>query len=154
MKKSQKKGIATLPTVIVIGLIALALVVSITAMTFDQLLISQSGAQSSAALFFAESGARDALIRIARNKNYTCSVADCYSVDFGAGGCAAGTNCAKISVSAGLGTTADPKIITSKGLMGSSMRKVQASVLLDGGTTTSVNQNGQITSVVWSELTN
>ncbi len=154
MNKSRKQGIATLPTVIVIGLIALAVVVSITAMTFDQLLISQAGAQSSAALFYAESGARDALTRIARNKNYTCSTADCYSVDFAAGGCAAGTSCAKVSVSAGLGTSADPKIIVSKGLMGSSVRRIQSSVLLDGGTTVTANQLGQITSVSWSELTN
>lgn len=152
--KNKNRGIATLPTVIVIGLMALAVVVSITAMAFNELLISQGAAQSSRALFYAEGGARDALTRIARNKNYTCNTTDCYSVDFIASGCSSGTDCAKVSVSSGIGTTADPKIIVSKGIMGASIRRMQVSVLLDGGTTTPALQNGQITSVKWTELTN
>ena len=144
----------TLPTVIVIAMIALAVVVSITSLAFNELLISQGAAQSSTALFYAESGARDALIRIARNKNYTCSSVDCYNVDFVTNGCTNGTDCAKVTVSAGLGTTADPKIITSKGIMQAAMRRIQVNVTLDSGTTTASLQNGEITSTTWTELTN
>jgi hypothetical protein len=146
-----KNGIATLPTVIVIGMMALAVAVSITAMSFNELLISQGSAQSSSALFYAEAGARDALTRIARNKNYTCSSADCYTIDFIANGCANGTDCAKVTVSAGVGTTADPKIITSKGVMKATMRRMQVSVVLDGGGGAG---NGAITATSWAELTN
>lgn len=154
MKIKKNSGIITLPTVIIIGLMTLAVVVSITSVAFNELLISQGRAQSSTALFYAEEGARDALIRIARDKNYTCGTADCYSVDSVASGCSSNTDCAKITVSSGVGTTADPKIITSKGIKGDSIRRVQVSVLLDNGTTDASLQNGEITSTTWMELTN
>ena len=154
MYKLKNKGIATLPTVIVIGMMALAVVVSITAVSLNELLISQGQAQSSNALFYAESGARDALTRIVRNKNYTCSSADCYSLDYITNGCSNNTDCAKVTVSAGLGTTADPKIITSKGVMKSSSRIIQVSVTLDGGTTSSSLQYGEVTSATWTEVVN
>ena len=151
---SKKRGIATLPTVMVIGMMALAVVVSITAITLNELLISRGQAQSSKALFYAESGARDALTRIARNKNYSCITVDCYSIDFTLDGCSKNTDCAKVSVSAGIGTTNDPKIITSKGVVDVSSRKMQVSVLLDYGTDVVADQNGEITSASWTELTN
>ena len=154
MKTLNNKGIATLPTVMILGMMTLAIVVSITSMAFNELLISQGASQSSNALFYAEAGARDALTRIARNKNYTCSTTDCYSLDFINNGCSNNTDCAKVTVSAGLGTTGDPKIITSKGIMKSSNRSVQVSVVLDSGTTDTSLQNGEITSSTWTELTN
>lgn len=154
MKIIKNKGIATLPTVIIIGMMALAVVVSITSMALNELIISQGQSDSQTTLFYAEAGARDALVRIARNKNYTCSTTDCYNVDFIANGCSLGTDCAKVSVSSGIGTTADPKIIISKGIMRSSLRRMQVSVILDSGTTTASLQKGEITSTVWTELTN
>lgn len=153
MKIITNKGIATLPTIMVIGMIALALVVSITAISFNELLISQGSAQSTSALFYAESGARDALQRIARDKNYTCSNTDCYSINFIENGCLNNTDCARVQVSEGIGTTEDPKIITSKGVMRASIRTIQVSVILDGGSTDPSLQNGEITSSIWSEIT-
>lgn len=154
MNTRKNKGIAALPTVIVIGVMALAVVVSITSISFNELLISQGQSQSTNALFYAESGARDALLKIAREKNYVCSTTDCYVIDFVTNGCTNSTDCAKVTVSSGLGTTADPKIVTSKGIMKSSSRTLQVSVVLDSGTTTTSLQNGEITSAVWTELTN
>lgn len=153
IKILKNRGIATLPTVIVLGMMILAVVVSITSLTLNGLLISQGQAQSSSALFYAEAGARDALVRIARNKNYTCATVDCYSMDFVADGCANNTDCAKISVSSGLGTTSDPKIITSKGIMKVSTRVMEVRVTLDSGTTDASFQNGEITTTAWTELT-
>lgn len=150
MKISNNQGIATLPTVIFIGLMTLVVVVSITSIALNELLISQGASQSSSAIFYAESGARDALTRIARDKNYTCGTADCYSIDFITNGCANSTDCSKVSVSSGTGATGNPKIITSKGIMKASTRTVQVNVILDGGTAL----NGQITSTTWTELTN
>lgn len=151
MRIIKKSGIATLPTVIVIGMLALAVAVSITALSFNELLISQGQAQSSAALVYGEAGARDALTRIARNKNYVCSTTDCYSIDFVANGCTNSTDCAKVTVSSGVGTSADPKIITSKGITSASTRRIQVTVQMDGGASVT---NGEITSAVWAELTN
>ena len=146
----KNKGIATLPTVIVLGMMILAVVVSMTSMTLSGLMISQGSTQSSNALFYAEAGARDALTKIARDKTYSCISTDCYSLDFITNGCTNNTDCAKISVSAGIGTTADPKIITSKGIMKTSTRKMQVSVVMDSGLAT----DGQITGTTWTELTN
>ena len=149
MKKPINRGVATLPTVLVLGVMALAVAVGITAVSLTESFISQGSAQSSRALFYAEAGARDALIKIARNKNYTCSSADCYTIDFSTNGCGLLNDCAKVSVS-GTGATGDPKIITSKGIMKASTRRMQVSVILDGGTV----GNGEITSAVWNEITN
>lgn len=150
----KNKGIATLPTVILLGMMVLAVIVSVTSITLNEILISQSQSQSQSALFYAEAGARDALVRIARNKNYSCTSTDCYSIDFVSNGCSLGTDCAKVTVSSGVGTTGDPKIITSKGIMKSNTRKMQVSVLLDNGTTTPELQKGEITSSSWLEITN
>lgn len=145
---SAQRGVATLPTVLVLGVMALAVAVGITAVSLTESFISQGSAQSSRALFYAEAGARDALIKIARNKNYTCSAADCYPIDFSTNGCSLLNDCAKVSVSAGIGTEGDPKIVTSKGIMKASTRTMQVSVILD------TSGNGEIIGATWSELTN
>jgi len=156
----KNKGIATLPTVIVLGMMILAVVVSMTSMTLSGLMISQGSTQSSNALFYAEAGARDALTKIARDKTYVCSITNScntvgyYSLDFITNGCANNTDCAQVSVSAGIGTTTDPKIIVSKGIMKTSTRRMQVSVVLDNGTTDASIQNGEITGTTWTELTN
>lgn len=150
---TQSRGVATLPTVILLGVLALAVAVGVTTLSFTELFISQGSAQSSRALFYAEAAARDALIKIARNKNYTCSGSApdyCYTIDFSTNGCSLVNDCAKVAVSTGTGATGNPKIITSKGTMKSSTRTLQVSVVLDGGTV----GNGEITSAVWSEVTN
>lgn len=141
------RGIATLPTVMILGVLSLAVAVGITTVALTESFISQGSAQSSRALFYAESGARDALIRIARNKNYTCATTDCYSIDFSTNGCSTGNDCAKVSVSAGTGTSLDPKIIIAKGVMKASMRTMEVSVVFD------VGGNGEIASATWSEVT-
>lgn len=151
------RGVATLPTVMVLGIVALVVAVSITAVSLSESFISQGSAQSSRALFYAEAGARDALIKIARNKSYTCSGSApnyCYTIDFSTNGCSLGNDCAKVAVSSGVGTTADPKIIISKGIMKASSRTLQVSVILDSGTSVVASQYGLITSATWSELTN
>lgn len=160
MNNIRNRGIATLPTIILIGMLTLAVVVSITSLTLNQLFISQGQSQSQNALFYAEGGARDALTRIARDKNYICdttnfcnAVGGYYSLDFISNGCTSGTDCAKVAVS-GVGTTGDPKIITSTGIMKSSIRKMEVRVILDGGTSDVSLQKGEITSTKWTELTN
>ena len=153
-KNSPQRGFATLPTVMILSIMSLAVTLGITAVALTESFISQGSAQSSRALFYAESGARDALVKVARKKNYTCVSADCYAIDFSTNGCSLGNDCAKVSVSAGVGTTADPKIITSKGIMKSSSRTVTISVVLDNGTATPGNQHGVITSTTWTESTN
>ncbi len=147
---SHKRGVATLPTVLVLGVMILAVAVAITTVSLSESFISQGGAQSAKALFYAEVGARDALIKIARNKGYSCATTDCYNIDFTTNGCSLGNDCAMVQVSTADGSTATPKIITSKGTMKASSRTIQVTVLLDSGTP----GDGRITSSTWIELTN
>lgn len=151
-KKSNNRGVAMLPTVMILGVMSLAVTLGITAVSLTESFISQGSTQSSRALFYAEAGARDALVKIARKKNYSCTAEDCYSIDFSANGCSLGNDCARVTVSAGVGTTSDPKIITSKGIMKSSTRTLQINVVLDNGTNVPGNQHGLITSAVWTEI--
>ena len=155
----KNHGIATLPTVMLLGMMTLAVVVSITSLTLNQLIISQGQSQSQNAHFYAEGGARDPLTRIARDKNYICDGTNScngvgyYSLDFNTNGCANSTDCSKVTIS-GTGVSGDPKIIVSTGIMKSSIRKMQVTVLLDGGTSNIALQKGEITSTSWVELTN
>lgn len=140
--RSPRRGVATLPMVMVLGVLALVVAISATTLSFTELMISQGSGQSSRAQSYAESGARDALIKIGRNKSYLCATADCYSIDFSTDGCTSGNDCATVQVT-GDDTT---KTVISKGIMKSSTRALQVLVGL--------NADGQITSAVWSEVTN
>ncbi|MEK7538818.1 MAG: hypothetical protein AAB552_03170 [Patescibacteria group bacterium] len=153
IKKRKSQGGATLPTVLVLTILTLTVAVGITTISFTESFISESGVQSSTALFYAEAGTRDALTKIARNKGYTCASADyCYSIELVSGGCTGSVlGCARVSVSAGAGTTAAPKVVTSKGIVKTSTRTLSVDVILDSGAGTNI---GQITSATTTELTN
>ncbi|MCK9344617.1 MAG: hypothetical protein M0P64_00645 [Candidatus Pacebacteria bacterium] len=138
----SSRGVATLPTVMVLGVLMLIVAVSVTTLSFTELFISQGSAQSSRAHFYAESGARDALIKIARNNTYLCATTDCYQIDFSTQGCTLLNDCAKVQVT-GNDTL---KTITSKGIMKSSTRTLQVVVTLDA--------DGAITNTAWSEVVN
>ena len=154
MKRIKKThGVATIPIVLILGVLALAIAIAVATLSYNDATISQSSNQSSRALFYAEAGARDALTKIARDHTYTCASVDCYLVDFVSNGCTNGTDCAKVMVSSGTGATGDPKIITSKGVMKSSTRIMQVSVILDGGTSDPDLQYGEITNTTWTEVT-
>lgn len=145
---NNQSGAATLPTVILLSLLTIALGIGLTAVSLDEGLATVSEQQASQAQVYAESGAKDALLRIARNKSYTCSTTDCYTIDMATSGCSSGTACAKVTVSAGTGAGGDPKVITSKGQVNSNIRSVQVNVLLDSAL------NGQIATTTWTDLTN
>ncbi len=142
------RGIATLPVVMALSIMILAIIVGVTAVTFNESFVAQGGVQSGKALYYAEVGARDALIRVARNKNYSCASpalpTGCYSIDMVTNGCSTNDGCARVTVDAG----ASPKTITAEGRAGNNARKIQASVTFDGA------GNGEISSVSWQELTN
>lgn len=142
IRYSTQRGVATLPTVMVLGIMALIVAVSVTTLSFTELFISHGSAQSSRAHFYAEAGARDALVKIARNKTYLCATTDCYSIDFSTSGCSLLNDCAKVQVTG----NDTQKVITSKGIMKSSTRTLHA--------TTTLDTNGLITATTWGEVMN
>ncbi len=146
---SRQKGAAALPAILSIALLILVVGIGLTALGFSEALISAGQNKSSKALYYAEAGARDALMRVARNKNYNCPTTDCYSIAFEANGCADNDNsaCARVSVSSGSGAGGSPKIIISKGQTSSNIRKIQIDVYFD-----SPSLNGEIATTTWKEI--
>ena len=137
MRNIKKPGIASIPTVMVLMALILSAGIVISSMSVsDNLSVAQSN-NSDKALNYAELGAKDALERIVRNKDYTGS----YNLELLSGGCANPySGCVVVSVNA----ASTPKIITSEGQMGDVKRKVQVNVDLDA--------NGLITNYFWQEL--
>ncbi|MEK7149898.1 MAG: hypothetical protein AAB757_02930 [Patescibacteria group bacterium] len=147
MIHNSQKGVATLPTIIALAILILAIGVGITALSFSEIFITAGQNNALKALDYAEAGAKDALMRIARNKNYACASADCYSIDFLSNGCADNSGCARISVSAGVGSQAAPKIIVSKGQVNGNIRQTEVNVFYD------VSLSGEIATTTWKEIT-
>jgi hypothetical protein len=144
----SNSAFATIPTILAVSAMIIVVAAGIAASTYTE---TQSGAvdgQTAMALRAAESGANDALMRIARNKNYSCVSADCYSFDVKINGCAFGTGCAKVMVSAGAGTAGDPKIVIAKGIIKNVTRELQVSVVFDA------SGYGQISNSSWLEVSN
>ena len=141
-------GIASLPILMALTILIVAVAVGITTLSITESLSSFGQKKSGQALLYAETGARDALLRIARNKSYTCATEDCYSLDMVSAGCSSNAGCVSIRVSAGVGSSADPKIIVSKGQVRSNIRRLQVSVIFDTAS------NGEIATTTWTELTN
>lgn len=141
---NSAKGAASLPTILALAILILAIGIGVTSISFTESLISAGQSQSLKAFVYAEAGAGDALEKIARNKNYSGN----YNIDFVSGGCSNNEGCAAITVTSGIGSSADPKIITSSGRVKSNVRKIQVDVVFDS------SLNGEISTTTWREITN
>lgn len=148
IKQSAQSGIVSLPIIFAFTILIIAVGVGLTAMSLSESFVSAGEVNAGKALIYSEAGARDALIRIVRDKTYTCSSADCYSVDIVSGGCAISDGCAKVSVSAGTGSSGDPKIITSKGQSKSNIRRMEVRVVYD----TALDGEISTTATTWREI--
>ncbi len=137
----NQKGVATLPTILVLAILILAVGTSIALLGLNSTLTAQTQSNGQTALFYAESGAKDALLRLARNSSYTCSTNNCYSINMATGGCTSNTACALVTVSSG-----SPKTITSIGESGTVQRKIVVQPTIDA--------NGAITGYTWSDSAN
>lgn len=135
--KNDKPGMASIPTVIVLMVLIVSIGALIASMSLSDNLSVSDANNSGRALNYAQLGAKDALERIARNKDYIGT----YSMDIVAGGCTDPyAACAIINVAAG----SSPKIISVEGRNKEIKRKIQVDVNLDS--------NGLITSYNWQEF--
>lgn len=141
---AKQQGVATLPTILALTILILAVGIAITTLGITESIISAGQKNSSEALLIAEAGARDALMKVARNKNFV----DSYQIAFADNGCVLNDRCATISISSGVGSGADPKIINSEGRVKSSIRKARVTIIFDS------SQNGEIQGANWEEVTN
>lgn len=145
---NNRSGVATLPTIIALGVLVLAIGIGISTASLSELFISEGQSQSQKALNYAEAGAKEAMRRIAINKTYSCISQNCYSIPFISNGCVSNDACAYISVSSNSGSTADPKIVTSTGYAGLYVRTLRVTLEFDA------SDSGQISSSTWTEITN
>lgn len=116
------KGVAALPTIIIIAMIILLAGIGAASSGFVENLISYSELENKKALFAAEAGAKDAFKRIGRNKD--CNL----------GG---SPTCASYSIAIGDATStitvsgAENKTILSSGQIGNIEVKIQVETYFD-----------------------
>ena len=128
-KIQDERGVALLPMILVLFGLVMVVGVAIAGISVSENTISSTKDASDEALAIAESGIQDALMRLARDKDFT----------------SAGYN---LSVSGGTATIIVPsgssKDITSSGTLNSKTRKIQLTVNADA--------NGKITQTGWTEV--
>lgn len=138
--KFKQRGIATIPIILALTVLIIAVGLTVSAVAFNETFIAQEFFRSSKALTYAEAGARDALVKITRDGRYTSAG---YNIEFVANGCTAPNDgCATITVTSGT----SPKTIVSSGRVKNNIRKVQVTVTLDA--------NWVITGTSWQEISN
>lgn len=136
VKLTDQRGVASIPVALSLIMLVIAVGLMIASLSAGERLLAGNLTDSSRAAYYAQSGVRDALERLARNKSYSGS----YSIDMAAGGCSAPfAGCATVAVNDGAGT----KIASSTGRVGDIYRRVQVEVTLDS--------NGLITAHSWQE---
>lgn len=144
--RSDQRGVATLPLILAAIVLVVIIGGSITTIGFRESSAASSTTNSAKALYFAEAGARDALLRIARNKDYVCTgpalPTGCYSIDMVTNGCSTNEGCVRVVVASG----SSPKTINAEGRVKTQIRKIQIDA--------TVSSDGEITATTWSELTN
>lgn len=128
----MQKGIIDLSTIIIISLIILAIGLSLLSGGFLQNLIGVTSVKSQEAFYLSDSGTQDALIKVARNKNFTNTGYSPNITDSG--------ETLNIVVSG-----SDTKTIQSSSDIQNRNRNIQMNI--------SLNSDGQITSYSWQETT-
>lgn len=128
---NSQSGVALLPVILVLfGLVAVV-GIAIAAVSVSEGLISVTKDASDEAFVIAESGVQDALMKLARDKDFTSAGGYTLSVSGGT---------ATIVVPSG----AFPKTVSSTGTLNSRTRKINV-VVNDAG-------NGKIVQTSWSEV--
>lgn len=147
---THEKGAALLATVVVTILIIIALGLSMTSSGIFEGSITETQRQSLDAYFAAQAGVKDALVRIARNKNYSSTG---YFIPSDPSNCAlnSATLCTKVFVDKDAQSACSQSIssgqdcVVAIGTLDTATKKIE--VILN------VNPaNGKITRVSWKEL--
>jgi len=130
---NKRKGVAMLPMVLSLSFIILAIVISLSSLSFIEMSIGTAQKRADEAYFIANSGISDAIIQIARNKNYENAG---YSL-------AIGNGTVSIVVEKDV-PIAGKSRITTIGTVNSSKRKIQVDV--------NVSSYGKVTIANFTEM--
>jgi len=133
----NQSGVASIPTILVLMALIISAGALIATISISDNISVNDTSNSGRALNYAQLGAKDALERVTRNKDYSGS----YVIEIVSGGCSGiYSGCASVSVSSG----SAPKIINVEGRKEDIKRKIQVDVNLD--------ENGLILNYDWQEL--
>ncbi|GMQ95002.1 MAG: hypothetical protein BMS9Abin13_112 [Patescibacteria group bacterium] len=144
------RGVASLLAVVTLALFVLVVGFSITTLSVSESLVSIGTSQSGKAFMYAEDAVADALLRIARKNDYVCDSPSlptgCYPIDFVSGGCANNEGCARVTVSSGVGSSGNPKVIEVEGRVKDNIRKIKVTVEYGSAL------YGEIATSTWQEI--
>jgi Tfp pilus assembly protein PilX len=133
---NPQSGVAAMPVIFAMLVLIISLSLLTASLSGNDSASSADVVNSDRALAAAELGAKDALLKIARNKDYSGA----YSIAASANGCSApASGCATVTVD----NQSDPKTIYSAGQVGELVRKIVVKAHLDS--------NGKITSYTWQD---
>ncbi|MBI4458169.1 hypothetical protein HY633_04355 [Candidatus Uhrbacteria bacterium] len=133
----QLKGIAALPTILIISLLVLIAGAGILGTSLVEDAVTSGDKESREAIYAAEAGIHDAIVRLARNKECNNGVApSCTSFSLAVGDASTAVTVAGAST---------PKTITSVGTRKNKTRTLQAVVSIDA--------NHKVSVTSWSEIT-
>lgn len=131
-------GVAALPTIMVIALIVLVAGIGVMSTGFVENAVTFGEEESREALYAAESGIHDAVLRINRNKNCeSAGIPACASYSFPVGAA---------SVAVAVTGAGSPKTVLATGTIKNKTRRIQATATIDG--------NNKVIVSAWTELTN
>lgn len=131
-----QSGVAAMPVIFAMLVLIISLSLLTATLSGNDNVSSANAINSDQALAAAEAGAKDALLKISRNMNFTATT----TVATVANGCTAPIGgCATVVVD----SQSNPKTIDSTGQVGDLYRKIIVRAFLDA--------NGKITSYTWQD---
>jgi len=147
---TPQRGATALLSIVFLALLALGVGIGILGVSSGENFASSNARKSDRALLYAEAGVREALVRITRNKAYSCASpalpAGCFSLEFVPNGCANNKGCVRVTVDAGTGASGDLKTVRAQGRVDDIYRTLQAEVEYDTAL------RGEISTTTWTEL--
>lgn len=139
----KTRGVALLPLVFVFAGLVVTVALAFSAISIAQSIAVESEFSGARALHYAEAGLSDALLRLARDRDYRCSTIDCYAIPFSPDGCTEDIACVYVTIEDGIATTT-PRI-TARGVANTNTRILERNAQFDG------SQNGAHASTSWCE---
>lgn len=128
---SDVKGAIALPTILMLASLLLAIGLAMNLTSYNKIEIIKNNENALSAFYIAEAGIKDAMEKVARNKNYSAN----YILQVNNG-----------SANIDFNSSPPPNqiIITSTGIFDSNTKKIRASF--------NVDNNGKLTPLSWEEI--
>jgi hypothetical protein len=127
----RTKGAASIPLVLGIGILVFLIAISVTSVETARIYLTQANVDGAQAMQYAEIGERDALMQLARNRNFGTTTPAIYAIEMATSGCVTLRACAQVAVSNGAGTATSPKIVSVLGYYRNARKGLQAAVVFD-----------------------